>query len=481
MSESHKKQLVSGIFWFLTGQIGYLGVGLVANILLARLLTVYEFGQMGIVLFFILVASALTEAGLGGALVRNINTAKKDYSTIFLFNLAVSLLLMFIIIISAKHIAIYYDDLRLKNILIACSFVIVLNAFQFVQSAKLVKNMQFRQKATYDFIAIFIASVSAIILANKGMGVWALVIMHLLLSGLRSAMYWIFEGGIGQLVFDRASFKYHYKFGVNTTLASILNRIFDNVYQLILGKYFTINQTGLFYQAKNLQAAPIGAIEKVIQSVVFSSLSKLQENEEEFTKYYKKIVSIFTVVSGLICLLIFLYAENLLSFFYGEKWVEATFFMKVLILSSFFYLQENFNRVVFKVYNRTDVVLKLEIVKKCIQSLSILAGLWYLSLEVLIYGILATSIISYYINFAKSRKIFKSLGWYEIKVLCTVIILAILLGGITLFVSSNYGTLKTIPFYYVPVIIILFFLSVWAVGIFNPMENIRKLKKLIKD
>jgi O-antigen/teichoic acid export membrane protein len=480
MSNNHKRQLVSGIFWLITGQVGYLGISLVANIILARLLTVYEFGQMGIVLFFIIVARVLTDSGLGGALVRNNKAVQKDYSTIFLFNLLISIVLMLLIIISAGRIAIFYDDLELRNILMASSLVILLNAFQLVQSARLVKNMEFRKKALYDFVAICIASTVAIFLAIKGFGVWAIVIMQLLISGLKSAIYWIFEGGVGSWVFNKNSFKAHYKFGVNTTLASILDTIFDNIYQLILGKYFTINQTGLFYQAKKLQAVPVGVIEKVIQSVVFSSLSKIQDNEVQFKKYYQKIVSIFTVVSGLISLLIFLFAENLITLLYGEKWIGATFFMKILILSSFFYLQENFNRVIFKVYDRTEVILKLEFVKKGIQVLSILLGLWYLSLEVLIYGFLVTSIFSYYINFAKSRAIFKSLGWYELKILCFVVGISLTLGIATHFINLNLGTTKTISFIYAPFIGLLYILGLWATSIFDPLANYKELKKLMK-
>ena len=476
MSASHKKQLISGIFWLITGQIGYLGIALVANIILARLLSVYEFGQMGIVLFFIIVARVLTDSGLGGALVRNNEVMKKDYSTIFLFNLLISLVLMLIIIISAGRIAIFYDDLELKNILIASSLVILLNAFQLVQSARLIKKMQFRRKALYDFIAIIIASTVAILLATKGFGVWAIVIMQLLISGLKSAIYWIFEGGIGPWVVSKNSFRAHYKFGVNTTLASILDTVFDNIYQLILGRYFTINQTGLFYQAKKLQAVPIGLIEKVIQSVVFSSLSKIQDNEAQFKKYYEKIVSIFTISSGLICLLIFLYAENLITLLYGEKWISATFFMKILILSSFFYLQENFNRVIFKVYDRTEVILKLEFVKKGIQILSILVGLWYLSLEILIYGFLVTSIFSYYINFAKSRSVFKLLGWHELKVLCFVIAISMVLAISTYFINFIFGTTKVLPLMYSPLICILYIIGLKAANIFDPLVALKELK-----
>lgn len=480
MSNSHKKQLIAGLIWSFVGQMSYWVVALVANIILARLLSTYEFGQIGIVLFFITIARVLTDAGLGGALVRNNNASQKDYSTIFLFNLLISFFLMVVIMISADGIATYYEDHELKNILIASSLVIIINAFQLVQAARLVKKMQFRKKALYDFIAILIASTVAIIFAYSGFGVWSIVILQLLLSLIQSALYWYFEGGVGPWVFKKDSFKAHYKFGINTTLASVLNTVFDNIYQLILGKYFAISQTGLFYQAKKLQSVPVGVIEKVVQSVVFSSLSKIQENEDEFKKYYQKIVALFTIGSGLLCLLIFLYTENLISLLYGSKWLGATFFMKVLIISSFFYLQENFNRVIFKVYDRTEVILKLEFIKKGIQILSIIVGLRYLSLEILLYGFLVTSIISYYINYIKSRMVFKSLGWYEFKVMCTVIGISLILYSTILYLNLKLGNSNIISLLYAPLIALIYLLGLWALGILNPVIYYREFTNLLK-
>ena len=162
---SLKRSFISGFFWSILGQGGHLLIYLVASVILARILTPYEFGQVGIVMFFINISRVLTESGLSGALIRKQDASKDDFSTVFVFNLLVSILLTVVIILSSGVIAAYYDDGTLKTILVALSFVLIINAFQFTQNAKVVKYLKFRRQAIYTFVSTFISSVIAVILA----------------------------------------------------------------------------------------------------------------------------------------------------------------------------------------------------------------------------------------------------------------------------------------------------------------------------
>ena len=332
MIHNPKKEILSGIFWSLIGQFGYLAIMLISNFILARILSPAEFGQLGIVLFFISIAKVLTESGLGGALVRNNNASATDFSTIFIFNLFISTLLCLILIISSDKIANYYGDSSLKKILITSSLILIINAFQFVQSAKLIKNMRFKQKALYDFFSILFSALIGIILAINGYGVWSLVIMQILNSLTITILLWIFEGGFEVFKFELNSFKYYYKFGLNTTVASILSSVFENIYQVILVKFFAISQSGLFYQAKKLKELPFGVINQITQNVLFSSLSKIQNEENNFKETYQNVVRIFTVLIGFVSLVLFVFAKEFILILLGYKWIGATFFLQILIL-----------------------------------------------------------------------------------------------------------------------------------------------------
>lgn len=476
-----KKSFITGFIWSFAGKSGYLLVALLTNIILARLLTPYEFGQVGIVMFFIIISKVLTESGLTGALVRKKDATEEDFSTVFIFNLAISVLLFLLLLLFSGVIADFYDNKALQNILIALSFILIINAFQFTQNAKIVRDLKFKKQSLYAMISVIVSSIIGITLALLGYGVWALVIMQICNAFVLTLVYWIFEGPVKSFVFKKESFKSLYKFGVNTTLASLINTVFDNIYNLILGKYFSIQQTGLFYQAKKLQEIPVGVIKSSTLGVVFSTLSKLQDDREEFKKFYDRIVTVFTTLVGLICLLIYFYAEQAILLLYGEQWLGAVFFMQILIIASFFYMQEMLNRVLFKVFDRTDKILYLEIIKKIIQTVTIVVGVVLMDLEILLYGFLLTSVISYFINYYHSRKVYESFSWKEIIMVLKVIAIG---GGVVLalFGLNNTLNLKGYElFYLLPVLIGLYFILAKFLGVVNIISETKLIVNQIKE
>ena|SRR5690554_2040045 len=478
---SIKRSFITGFIWSFAGQTGYLLVALLTNIILARLLTPYEFGQVGIVMFFIIITKVLTESGLTGALVRKKDATEDDFSTVFIFNLAISICLFLLLLLFSGFIADFYDNKALQNILIALSFILIINAFQFTQNAKIVRDLKFKKQSIYALISVIFSSVIGIILALLDYGVWALVIMQICNAFILTLVYWIYEGPIKSFVFKKDSFKSLYKFGVNTTLASLINSVFDNIYNLILGKYFSIQQTGLFYQAKKLQEIPVGVIKSSTLGVVFSTLSKLQDDREEFKKFYDRIVTVFTTLVGLICLLIYFYAEQAILLLYGKQWLGAVFFMQILIIASFFYMQEMLNRVLFKVFDRTDKILYLEIIKKTIQTVTIVVGVVLMDLEILLYGFLVTSIISYFINYYHSRKIYESFSWKEIIIVIKVIAVAVFVVFISNKLNGSILNLKGYElFYLLPVIIGLYFILAKVFNIVNIISETKLIVKQIK-
>lgn len=480
MIKAFKRDIISGFFWSFLGQFGYMLVGLIANIILARLLSPYEFGQVGIIMFFIVIAKVLTESGLSGALIRKNDATEEDFSTVFIFNLGVSLALMLILITFSGVIANFYGDEELKSILIATSSVLLINAFQITQNAKLVKSLKFKKKASYEFIAILTASIIGVVLAFYDAGVWAIVSMQIVTALVLTVLLWVFEGPLKKIVFSKKSFKGLYKFGVNTTLASLINTAFDNIYQLILGKYFAISQTGFFYQGKKLQEVPVKIIKSTTLGVVFSSLSKLQNDAEQFNLFYKRIVTLFTITVGLICLFVYFYAHNITLLLYGEKWLGAVFYMQILIISSYFYMQEMFNRVIFKVFDRTEKILYLEVIKKSIQAVSILLGIFFKSIEILLYGFLVTSIISFFINYYESRRVQNNFSWHEIILVIKVALIGIGTALTGFLLSSRLDLKNYESFYLIPVLLFIFLFSIRIFQVSKLEKDLIAVLKIIK-
>ncbi|WP_198328958.1 lipopolysaccharide biosynthesis protein [Psychrobacter faecalis] len=480
-SHAFNRSLLLNILWSFLGRFGYVFIALISNIILVRLLSPTEFGQVSIIMFFIVVSNILIESGLSGALVRKESTTEADYSTVFIFNLAISLSLMIGLMISAKYIANFYSDSKLTPLIQLSSLVLIINALRVTQNVKLIRGLKFKTKSIFELISISIGSVVAIFTAMHGFGATSLVLLQLSNSASITLLMWFFVSPIKFQGFNIKSFKQIYKFGINTTLSALLDKSFDNGYQLILAKYFSINQSGYFYQAKKLQEMPIGVIQGSIFGVVYAALSKLQNNIEEFSQVYLNIVRLFTVVIASICLLIYYYADLVVHLLYGSQWMPSANYLQLLIIASFFYLQEVFNRNLFKIFDRTDLILKLELVKKSILSLTMLYGIWTLSITNLLYGFVGVSAISFLLNYHLSRMIYKASYWSELILILKVIITSIITITFSLYIQyffeiQGYHSLILLPF----ILLVYLFLLI-ASKVVNIRQDFNQIKQLIKS
>ncbi len=446
------KKLLKSVSAAFLGQLLYIVLGLIGNIFLARLLSPHEIGQVGLVMVFISVSNIFVESGFGGALVQRLQVGEKEYSTIFIFNLLVSILMSVGIYCFSNSIANYYNNEELEYILKALSIIPIFNSFQITSNSKMVREMKFKRRATYKFISLFLGTSIAVGLAYLNYGVWAIVSLYVFTSFFLSLMLIIKERTFKRLIFDKTAFKELYSFGVNTASTNVINTFFNNIYQLILGKYFNLTTVGYFYQAKRLQDVSDTLFQIVLSNVFFSYLAKLQNDITAFKVEYYKIVKLVLIITSFTVSLLFLYAEEVIIILYGEKWIKASFFLQVLALSSFFYLQELVNKNIFKVFNKTQIILKLEIFKKIIQLITIAIGILYQSIELLLYGYLITSILSYYINYYISRKVISGFSKkeliYVIKIIgITVISTCLILVSFNIFNITGFYKIIFLPIF----------------------------------
>ena len=379
----------------------------------------------------------MVESGLGGALVRLKNITKEDYSTAFLFNLGISLFLFFLILLISGTIANYYNNSNLQKYLIVSSLILVFNSFQITYTAKLVRDFRFKTQSLYNIVSMTMGAMVGMLLALNGFGIWSILSVHLTFSLTLTLLYFAFEKSTISFVFNKNSFFSLYKFGLNTTIANIISTSFENIYQLIMGKYFSMIQTGLYYQAKKLEQTPLGVIKSSTLGVVYSYLAKMQDNKDEFLSNYKRIISLFSIFVGVISAFIYLFSSDLIQFLYGKEWLRATVYMQLLVIASFFYMHEMFNRIIFKVFDRTSQILYLELIKKVVQLITIFLGVILHSINVLLIGLIATNIISCFLNYHFSNRIIPSKGYWE-HVLLFKVTLTIVISTLISLLIKNY-------------------------------------------
>lgn len=451
-------------------------IGLVTNIILANMLSPFEFGQVGIIMFFVTVINVFTESGLGGAIVRKKEIFHEDYSTVFLFNIAISVFGFLVLLLTSGTVANYYKDSSLELLLNVSGVMILVNAFGVVQNAKIYREMKFKRNLYISTSSIFLSSLLGVYLAWVGYGVWALVIMNLAMVSIKTILLWIYEGGIGKLVFSTESFKGLYQYGVFTTLTSIFNTAFENIYQLLLGKHFSISQVGYFYQGKKIQSVPFSILNSLSLGVVFSQLSKFQEDKKAFQDKYLKIFSIFSIITGGFASIVFLLAKDGVILVLGKVWIESVVYIQILSIASFFQMHKVFCQNILKVYNRTEKIFTWEMISTSLQIGTIVLGIMMKSILILLSGLILSNLIAYLINSFFSWKL---LGLKSGKEMVFVFKVAIASSGsvlisqlITRMNLNNISTMLLMA----GVFVSLYMFILKVLGIFDLKSSLRFIK-----
>ncbi|MDB9954553.1 oligosaccharide flippase family protein [Flavobacteriaceae bacterium] len=450
------------------GQFFYILIGLLGNSILSKLLGPTSIGKLGVVMVFITVSCIIVEGGFGGALIQKNNAESKDYSTVFIFNLIVGLFFSLLLFFSSGFIASFYSEPLLSEILKVLCVVPLLLSFQVSSNARLVREMRFRERALYKLISLTATTLIAITMAYNGFGIWSYVFLIVMTPFLHSLILFVRVKSFRKLVFCKKSFNKMFSFGVNTSAVSLVNSIFNNIYQLILGKKFDMLSVGFFYQAKGLQDASDTMFQVVFGNVFFSHLSKLQDKKEQFKIEYRNILLIVLYAISLAVSFVFIYAEEIVLIIYNKEWLGLVFYLRMLSISSFFYLQEVVNWNIFKIFNKTIIMLKIEIFKKIIQASTILLGIYMNSIEVLLYGFLFTSIISLIISYLVSHKIIDIITKKELYCFFKIFSTSILLNSAIFFTISYFSLESVAKLLFLP--LFLFFIII----------SIKHVKKYIK-
>lgn len=395
---SLKKQALQGFIWTYVEQSGGQIINFFVNILLARTLFPADFGILGLLFVFITIANALVDGGMKISIIRKKEVTDRDYTSVFFANILMSCLLYAIIFFLAPCIAEFYNKPELVPIMRVFSITIVLQAFVFVQSAILTKNLNFRQQSLMKIPSIILSSAIGIILAILHYGAWSLVWMYLTQTFFWAFFHWIFSDWKPKLVFDKALFKYHFNFGYKLTLIEVLNAIVSNVYQIVIGKYYSVLNVGYYTQSLTLRQLPISNIYGPASKLFLPIFSKIQDDEVRVVRTYQQILSVLIVVIAPILAFLAIFSEQIIVFLYSEKWRVAAPFLFHLAVAGIFTVVCSFNLTVLNIIGGSKLLLKIEFLNKIQIIIFILATILIgLSIKYLLYTISISAIVSYFI------------------------------------------------------------------------------------
>jgi O-antigen/teichoic acid export membrane protein len=392
-----KEKAVSGMLWSIWQQLSGKIIGFSISIFLARILEPAEFGLIAMLSIFIAVGNILLDGGLTASLIRTTDADQKDLSTIFYFNLAGSTFLYLLLFLSSPLIADFYNQPLLKAVVRVYGLILVLNAFFGVQSTLLIKELKLKKQTSIQIPAAICGGILGIVLAKMGYGVWSLVWMGLCTSFLSTAMHWIYSPWRPSLVFDKECFKKHFNFGYKMTLSGILDTVYQNIYFIIIGKYFSAVQLGFYSRAESISQLPISNISAAVNKVAYPMFAEISNDVVQLKNVYKKLMQQVLFWNAPVLILLCVVAEPLFRFLLTDKWLPSVPYFKILCISGIMYPLHSYNLNILKVMGKSALFLKLEIVKKVLSVVGILSFISF-GIYGLLYFQLFFNFVAYYIN-----------------------------------------------------------------------------------
>ena len=397
MAGSLKHKAIHGVGWSFIDNIASSGITFLVGLVLARLLTPKEYGIMAMIAVFIVVFYFFIVSGFFNVLIRMTRIERGDYITVFYFNLTVSILIYTLLYLAAPAISVFFKESVLVEIIRILGLVLIINAFSVIPRTQFVRDVNFKTQTKVSLISSISSGVFGIGMALGGMGVWSLVGQQLSRQFLNTLFLWIYSKWYPVWEFSRKSFKELFEFGSKLLLSGLLDTIYKNIYYIIIGRFYTSAQLGQYTRADQFNMIFSSNLTSVVQRVSYPVLSSIQEEPERLREAYQKVIKITMLITFACMLGLAAVAKPLILILIGEKWLPAVYFLQIICFSGMLYPLHAINLNILQVKGRSDLFLKLEIIKKIIAVGPIVVGVVY-GIEYMLWGGVLTSFIAYFLN-----------------------------------------------------------------------------------
>lgn len=398
MSSNLKRKAVSGMVWSSFQKFGTMGISFVSNIVLARLLSPEDYGCIGMLMIFILVANTFIDGGFGSALIQKKEPTQEDYSTIFYCNLFVSIVLYLALFAFAPLIARFYNLPLLSSVLRVQGLVLILNSLSIIQQNRLRKQLLFKKLANVSIISAVLSLVITIYLAYLGWGVWSLVVQQLMMSGFNAVLYWIVGKWNPSFVFSRQSFKELFGFGWFILLSNLINTLCNNVQGLLIGRFFSPVTMGLYTQAMKLEGVASTSFSSVVDQVSYPLLSTVQNDKQMMISVLRKLIMSLAYICFPMMILLILIGDSLVTLLYSAKWIECVPYFRILCVAGIATCLQNINYYAVAAIGKSEKLFKWTIIKRLIGLLLLVIGFFTFKIIGLLWGMVVTSFVIYLTN-----------------------------------------------------------------------------------
>lgn len=391
--QSLKQKTIGALLWNLLDRLGQQVLLFIVGILVANILSVEDYGLIGMLAIFSAIANIVLESGFGSALIRKQDATETDYNSVFYFNTCISAVLYLTLYLAAPFIANYFEQPLLTPLSRVVFLSLPFNSLSLIQTTLLNKKVQFKTLAKVNLISLLISACSQLAMAFIGMGVWTLAWQPVILAFSRSVLLWMLNQWRPKLLFSLKSIRVLFGFASNLLLGSIINAIFTNIYSVAIGKLYPPQQLGYYTQGNKFSLMVISSIYSSLQTATYPIFSSIQDDRERSIRAYRKTIRFtafltFPLMIGLVSI-----ASPFISIILKAEWASCIPFFQLACLAGIFTILGTINQNFVKAYGRSDVIFKLEIIRTLLIIVCLLATLRESALTMILFQTIAQVVI----------------------------------------------------------------------------------------
>ena len=419
--------VVTNFFWRFAEQCGAQGVSFVVSILLARLLVPEDYGSIALVTVFTTILNVFIDSGLGSALIQKKNADELDFSSVFFFNIMMCTLLYLGMFIAAPYIARFYRDDQLTPVIRVLSFTLIISGVKNVQQSYVSRTMQFKRFFFSTLGGTIGAAVVGVAMAYYGFGVWALVTQQIFNATVDTIILWITVKWRPKWMFSWKRLKGLLSYGWKLLASALLDTVYNNLRQLLIGRLYTTADLAQYNRGNQFPNLIVANINASINSVLLPTMARAQDDPEEVKAMTRRSMKISTYTMAPLMMGLAFIGEPVVKLILTEKWLPCVPFMQIFCITYMFYPVHTANLNAIKAMGRSDLFLKLEIVKK-VMGLIVLALTVRHGVLVMAYSSLLTGVLSQIINSWPNKKLLNYGYLEQLKDILPGILLAVVMG-----------------------------------------------------
>lgn len=437
MSDNLRNKTISAILWSGVEKIGQQIIQFVVIMIIARILLPSDFGLIGMLSIFFAISKVFINSGFGEALIQKKDASHTDFSTIFYFNLILGFICYLLLFVTAPFIADFYNEPELEKLTRFMALNLVFSAFGLIQNTRIKKNIDFKIIARIRLASVLLSGIVGVILAYCGFGVWSLA-MHMVTNNLLiTLLLWRLSEWRPSAEFSVESFRSLLPFGSRLFVSGLIDQIFQNIYLLVIGKYFSAKELGFYSNAKQIQERPVLTLSDIVSTVIFPAFATIQDDDIRLKAGFKKCLKVLVFMNFPLMVGLFVVADPLVRVLLTEKWLPSVPYIQLLAIIGFIYTLHPLNLNILKVKGRSDLFFKLEIIKKINIVIALIIGIKW-GIIGLIAGRIVVAYLGYFINTYYSGMLIGYPMREQLVDMLPYLLISIIMGGLTYFIGHFF-------------------------------------------